>query len=66
MNLIINGDSRQVDNVSTVEQLLAEFELQQKILVVEVNKKIIERTNYDATELHEGDSIEIVHFVGGG
>lgn len=66
MNLKINGEERLVENVQTVNDLLSAFELQQKILVVEVNKNIIERTQYDDAFLNEGDTVEIVHFVGGG
>lgn len=66
MNLIINGEQRNVEGVTTVETLLEAFKLQQKIMVVEVNRNIIDRTLYDITELSDGDKIEIVHFVGGG
>ncbi|OXM84006.1 sulfur carrier protein ThiS [Paenibacillus rigui] len=66
MELIINGDSRSVTDVATVADLLVQFKLEQKILVIELNREIVERTDYDTTQLHEGDRIEIVHFVGGG
>lgn len=66
MNLRINGEDRLVEDVQTVNDLLTAFKLQQKILVVEVNKHIIERTQYDDAMLSEGDAVEIVHFVGGG
>jgi sulfur carrier protein len=64
--LIINGENREVESVSSVADLLTQFKLDQKILVVELNRDIIERTNYETTPLQEGDRMEIVHFVGGG
>jgi sulfur carrier protein len=66
MLLVINGESREVSDVATVTDLLVSFKLEQKILVVELNREIIERTEYHITSLQAGDRLEIVHFVGGG
>ncbi|MBP1157105.1 MULTISPECIES: sulfur carrier protein ThiS [unclassified Paenibacillus] len=66
MQLIVNGEPREVDDASTVAEMLAAFKLENKILVVELNKEIIERGTYDVTWLSDGDRVEIVHFVGGG
>ncbi|MGG1601002.1 sulfur carrier protein ThiS [Paenibacillus naphthalenovorans] len=66
MRLIVNGEPREMDNVSTVAEMLAAFKLENKILVVELNKEIIERGTYNETHLNDGDRVEIVHFVGGG
>jgi thiamine biosynthesis protein ThiS len=35
-------------------------------VAVELNREIVPRTLWAETQLHEGDSLEIVHFVGGG
>ncbi|GAB2670870.1 sulfur carrier protein ThiS [Paenibacillus thermoaerophilus] len=66
MRLKVNGEWREVGEVRNVEQLLASFGLQNKILVVELNRTIVERGTYADTALAEGDQVEIVHFVGGG
>ncbi|GAA4841565.1 hypothetical protein GCM10023310_19340 [Paenibacillus vulneris] len=66
VRLIINGEAREVDQVTNVAELLTVFKLEQKILVIELNRDIIERSEYANTALKEGDSLEIVHFVGGG
>jgi sulfur carrier protein len=67
MKLIINGESVHVpEQVKTVSDLLAHFQLQNKLAVVEVNLTIIEKSQYDTITLCDGDKIEIVHFVGGG
>lgn len=52
--------------VRTVSQLLEHLGLEKRIVVVEQNRRILEREEHDSTPLAEGDSIEIVHFVGGG
>jgi sulfur carrier protein len=66
MNVTINGEQRVLDNVHNVQQMLEHFKIDHKILVVELNRAIIERTAYAETQLSDGDKIEIVHFVGGG
>lgn len=66
MKLIINGEARDVSDVSTIADLLVAFKLEQKILVIELNREIVERTDYADCKLKDGDSLEIVHFVGGG
>ncbi|AEH49079.1 sulfur carrier protein ThiS [Parageobacillus thermoglucosidasius] len=67
MRLIINGESIQIPNeVKTVSDLLAHFQLNKKIAVVEVNLTIIPKQQYETTALCNGDKVEIVHFVGGG
>ncbi|UUZ83482.1 sulfur carrier protein ThiS [Paenibacillus sp. P26] len=66
MRLTINGELREVEPVSTVAELLQAFKLDNKILVVELNRDIIERGSYAETPVRDGDRIEIVHFVGGG
>ena len=67
MELVINGESIQVPNeVKTVSDLLAHFQLNKQIAIVEVNLTIIPKQQYETTTLCNGDKVEIVHFVGGG
>lgn len=35
-------------------------------IAVEINGSIIKKSDYSKTDLHSGDKIEIVSFVGGG
>lgn len=53
-------------DVRTVSRLLEHLGVEKRIVVVEQNRRILEREEHDSTPLAEGDSIEIVHFVGGG
>lgn len=67
MKLHINGQSVEVpDTIRTIEELLAHFELQEKMLVVEHNQNILQKEDHEKTALSAGHKIEIVHFVGGG
>jgi thiamine biosynthesis protein ThiS len=36
------------------------------MVVVELNRKIVRRPVLETTALTEGDTVELVHFVGGG
>ena len=67
MELVINGDKIEVPNtLETVANLLQHFELQQKVVIVEWNEMILEKTSHQETKLSDGDKVELVHFVGGG
>ncbi len=67
MELIINGEKMSIpDHIKTASELLSYFQLEDKVLIVELNEAILEKSVHQATTLSDGDRIEIVHFVGGG
>ena len=66
MQIRLNGKDREVSRGLTVRSLLEELELHPGMVVVELNREILERDGYDDVEVSEGDTIELVHFVGGG
>lgn len=62
----MNGDSRTVPADLSVEQLLEHLALQPRLVVVEQNGAILRREAYATAAVAEGDTLELVHFVGGG
>ncbi|EJR02512.1 sulfur carrier protein ThiS [Bacillus cereus] len=67
MNLKINGNQIEVPvSVETVAELLTHLELDNRIVVVEHNKDILQKDDHKDTSVFDGDQIEIVTFVGGG
>ena len=66
IEIIVNGKNIQIEQNSTIEQLLIERNVTGKMFVVEKNKKIIQKQDYDKEILENGDSIEIAGFFGGG
>jgi thiamine biosynthesis protein ThiS len=66
MELIVNGEARRFERTLTASQLLAELELDPRAVVVELNRRIVRRDELGETQLDDGDSLELVHFVGGG
>jgi len=62
----INGERREVKAGVTVADVVRMLDLNQRRLAVEINREIVARDSYAERVLHEGDVLEIVHFVGGG
>ncbi|MCA9411649.1 MAG: sulfur carrier protein ThiS [Candidatus Omnitrophica bacterium] len=66
MRLTINGAEKEFEGLDTVADLLGEMGLDPRKVVVELNEKIVRRTQVGETPLSEEDMIEILRFVGGG
>lgn len=66
MKLTINGEAREVAEGLSLLGLLEQLQIRPARVVVERNRDIVSRDAYNSTMLAEGDTLEIVHFVGGG
>lgn len=67
MKLITNGENVECNEDLTVNQLLVEQEVKMPEMVsVELNGKILKRSDFDTTVLAEGDKVEFLYFMGGG
>ncbi|MCX8084271.1 MAG: sulfur carrier protein ThiS [Calditerrivibrio sp.] len=66
MTVKVNGNYIEISSQKNLAELLDELNLSKKNVVVELNREIIEVSNYNSTYLKEGDVLEIIHFVGGG
>lgn len=67
MKFQLNGKQVELPEVvDSVGELLAHYQLQSRIAVVEVNKEIVMKEEYETKRLFNGDVVEIIHFVGGG
>ena len=51
---------------ATIQNLLTQLELDSRLVAVEQNLEIVPKSNYANQRILAGDTIEIVHFVGGG
>ncbi|HMB82876.1 MAG TPA: sulfur carrier protein ThiS [Terriglobales bacterium] len=65
MNLTINGEN-QVFSSETLGALVERLGMKPDRVAIELNRKIVPRDQWLQTPLHDGDRLEIVHFVGGG
>lgn len=66
MRVNVNGEKREVPDSATLEALIRLLDLTPERLAVELNRRVVRRAEWPETELAEDDSVEIVHFVGGG
>ncbi|WP_088067270.1 sulfur carrier protein ThiS [Gottfriedia luciferensis] len=67
MDIKLNGKNIPLSNqITSIQDLLREYQLENRIVVVELNKEIIYKEQYSNTLLSNGDSVELIHFVGGG
>ena len=66
MRIVLNGEEREVADGVTVAELLATLDVARRHVAVERNSEIVPRARHGATEVAEGDRIEIVTMVGGG
>lgn len=64
-SITLNGEQRQT-NAATIADLVRELELAPEKVAVERNGEIVPRSTLDDAALGDGDTLEIVHFVGGG
>ncbi len=66
MRLTVNGEAMRLPAGATVAALIARIGLDKRKLAVELNREIVFRSTYSMVALHDGDVLEIVHFIGGG
>ncbi|MDQ0197383.1 sulfur carrier protein ThiS [Neobacillus ginsengisoli] len=67
MGVQLNGEFINLpEHIVFVSDLLKHYQIQDKVVVVEVNGEILTSTEHQSTRLSDKDRIEIVHFVGGG
>lgn len=66
VDVVVNGEHRQLADGATLLEVLAELELDPRAVVVEHNRRIVRRLGLGDVKVSAGDAIELVHFVGGG
>ena len=66
INVKINGKDVELQNASTIAEMLEEREVTGKMFVVEQNLNIIQKEAYESNSISQDDIIEIVGFFGGG
>ena len=64
--MIVNGEQHALAAPTRLKAFLVEVGYDITRIVVELNLAIVPKADYDKTILNDGDSLEIVHFVGGG
>lgn len=66
IRIFLNGESREIPTATDLERLLDHFSLPKQRVAIELNGKVISRSNWPQTPINKDDRVEVVHFVGGG
>jgi sulfur carrier protein len=66
MQLFVNGEPKSCTDPSSLSQFIEQMGMKGDRVAVELNREIVPRAHWESTQLHDGDRLEIVHFVGGG
>ena len=66
MTVTVNGEQKELPDGATLSELLDVMGLGAKWVVAELNGEPVNRDQMGATELHDGDKVELVKAVAGG
>jgi thiamine biosynthesis protein ThiS len=66
LNITLNGEKKDVPDNITIVGLLDFLKIQHQRVAVELNAEIVKKDKYGGTSIKEGDSLEVVSFMGGG
>ncbi len=66
ISITLNGDTREIPAGLTVQGLLDHLEMGGEQVAVARNSEIVPKSGYESVRIEAGDSIEIVHAIGGG
>jgi thiamine biosynthesis protein ThiS len=66
ITVALNGETRQVPEGLTIATFLAHLGLPVDRVAVELDRRIVRKTDWGTTLILDGGQVEVVHFVGGG
>ncbi len=65
--LIVNGEDQEVQLPATVADLIKQNNVAQPEMVsVQVNEEFVDREEFAALQLNDGDEVDFLYFMGGG
>lgn len=66
MRIVVNGESREVSDGTTISALLVELDIRPAFCAVERNRELVPRGQHAECVLADADELEVVTLVGGG
>jgi thiamine biosynthesis protein ThiS len=66
ITVTINGEQKTINQNITISDLLASYDVEPKMVVVELNAEIISRDQFSNTVIAQNSNIEIVQMMAGG
>ncbi len=62
----LNGKPHEIKAGMTVTDLLTKWRMKPELVTVEMNEEIIQKLDYESTEIKNNDHVEFVFYMGGG
>ena len=66
MNLIINGEEKEFNENSTLQAVINELKVEDKVMAAAVNMEIVKKDEWNKYIVKNDDKLELLQFVGGG
>ena len=66
MQIVINGETKEVREGITVDELLDELSIKDKTMATAIDMQVVKKEEWDKRVIKEGEKVEFLHFVGGG
>ena len=66
MNILLNNKSEILFDGTTIQKLLEDKNIENKYFAVEINRKVIPKSDHGTYIIKDGDKIEIITAIGGG
>ena len=66
MKIIVNGEEREFHENITLQEVLKALSLEGKVMAAAVNMNIVKQDEWNKYNIHDGDKLELLDFVGGG
>ena len=66
IKITLNGKPNEVKSGMTVTDLLIKWRMRPELVTVEINENILQKLDYEITEIKDGDKVEFIFYMGGG
>jgi sulfur carrier protein len=66
MTLIVNGETKDFQDNSTLQNIITILQIENKVMAAAVNMNIVKKDDWNSFIPKNNDKIELLQFVGGG
>ena len=66
IKISLNGKQQEIKSGMTVTDLLTKWRMRPELVTVEINETILQKLDYETTEIRSGDKVEFIFYMGGG
>ena len=66
IKIFINGDLKKIPQETNIVSVLESLNISSKHIAIEINENLVFRSDWQETNLKDGDRVEIVKAIGGG